>query len=55
MLEDHYGRQVGAHRKIRLRLRGEDGPQEGHRRPQGEHYEAWRRPVLAKLRGGNQV
>ena len=34
-----------AHRPVRLRVRAEERPQEGHGRPQGEHHEVHRRPV----------
>ena len=34
---DHHARGLGADRALRVRVRGEARPQEGHARPQGEH------------------
>ena len=39
-----------ADRAVRLRLRPRERPQEGHRRPQGQHHEVHRRPVAGSRR-----
>ena len=41
-----------ADRAVRLRLRPQERPQEGHQRPQGEHHEVQRRAVAGGLAAG---
>ena len=43
--QDHHPLRVGADRPLRLRLRRRQRPAQGHRRAQGQHHEAVRRPV----------
>ena len=47
--QDHHPRGLGADRAIRLRLRRRERPAQGHRRPQGQHHEAVRRPLPREL------
>ena len=47
--QDHHPGGVRADRPLRLRVRGRERPAQGHRRPQGQHHEAVRRPVPREL------
>ena len=46
--------RVRADRPLRLRVRRRERPAQGHRRPQGEHHEAVRRPVPRELPDGRR-
>ena len=44
-LRPEHARRVPTHRRLRLRVRAQARPQEGHDRPQGEHPQGADRPV----------
>ena len=56
LLGGQHARRLAAHRRVRLRLRGEARPQEGHHRPQGERAQGADRGLPRdSARGGEEV
>lgn len=52
--ESHHELQLGARRSLRVRVRQEERPEEGHDRSQGEHHEAVGRALPGDLATGRQ-
>ena len=53
--QDHHPRRVRADCALRVRLRGGQRPAQGHRRAQGQHHEAVRRPFPGVVPHGRRA